>query len=67
MIARAPIFPILGLLLATAIIARALLGAAYRGTRSVGGRAAGRILLIFGVVMWVVFLVRVIQYYRAAQ
>jgi hypothetical protein len=65
MIAPIPVYPVLGLLLATAVIARALLGGAYRGTRSVGGRAAGRILLIFGVLMWVVFLVRVIQYYRA--
>lgn len=59
-----PIFEILGLLLSLAIIARALLGGAYRGQRSVGGRAAGRVLLAFGVVMWFVFLVRVIQWYR---
>jgi hypothetical protein len=59
-----PIFPILGLLLSMAIIARALLGGVYRGQRSVGGRSVGRVLLVFGVAMWVVFLVRIIQWYR---
>lgn len=61
---NAPIFAILGMLLSMAIIARALLGGAYRGQRSVGGRSIGRFLLIFGVAMWVVFLIRIIQWYR---
>lgn len=59
-----PIFSIIGLLLSMAIMARALLGGAYRGQRSVGGRSIGRVLLVFGVAMWVVFLVRIIQWYR---
>lgn len=59
-----PIFAILGLLLSMAVIARALLGGAYRGKRSVGGRSVGRVLLVFGIAMWVVFLVRLIQWYR---
>ncbi len=59
-----PIFAILGMLLSLAIVARALLGGAYRGQRSVGGRSIGRVLLVFGVAMWVVFLIRIIQWYR---
>jgi hypothetical protein len=59
-----PIFSILGLLLSMAIIARALLGGAYRGQRSLGGRAFGRVLLLFGLAMWVVFFIRIIQWYR---
>ncbi len=60
---QTPIFAILGLLLSVAIIARALLGGVYH-KQSVGGRATGRVLLIFGVVMFFVFLLRVIQWYR---
>jgi hypothetical protein len=58
-----PLYFFFGLALATAIIVRALMGAAYRGA-SAGGRAFGRLLLIFGVVMWLVFLWRIIQFYR---
>ena len=59
----APIYGFVGLALATAIIVRALIGGAYRG-RSVGSRTFGRLLLVFGVAMWIIFLVRIIQFYR---
>ncbi len=60
----APIFEVLGMLLSMAVIARSLLGGVYRGHRSIGGRSSGRVLLVFGVAMWVVFLVRIIKWYR---
>lgn len=63
----APVFPIIGILLSTAIIARALIRGAFRGSRSIGGRGTGIVLLTFGIVMWVIFLIRIIQWYSAFQ
>lgn len=58
-----PVFWVLGVLLSIAVIVRALLGGAYHRSTSAGSRVVGRILLVFGVAMLVIFLVRIVQWY----